>query len=163
MRRILAVLGGLSLVAGAAASAAASGPVRAKPFSGTGTDYLNKGKTWKPGATGKFTFKTSGDGRKFLDFRGSYTYACGGTATLTAGFVTITSAGKFDYAFKVKQKAGTFYAQIYGQFQRQGKTAVVDYLVDYVAKGKRVAHPYDTSHPASLGCASWVRGTAKAG
>ena len=160
MRRVLAVLCGL--IAATAVAANAAVPAADSHFSGSGTVYQNKGKAWKPGGRETFTFRTSAAGSRIVAFRGAYSY-CSGAATLSAGYLTVSPRGRFDYAFSVRSKTGTFYAQIYGQFLRGGARADVDYLVDFVAKGKKVSHPYDTAHPQALGCASWVRGTAKAG
>jgi hypothetical protein len=170
MRRVVAVLGALAAsgtiaatVAIAATHAIASThAAHNASFSGSGADYLNKGKTWSKGATGKFSFKTNSAGNRIIDFSGSYTYSCGGTASITAKFVTITSNGRFNYPFTDHLETGTFYAEIYGAFLDGGRKASVNYLIDFVAKGKKVSHPYDTRHPQSLGCASWVRGVATA-
>jgi hypothetical protein len=163
MRRLLVALGGL-VAAGAVAATvaiAASGPARNAGFRGSGADYLNKGKTWTRGATGRFSFRTNADGTELQDFKGTYTYSCGGSATITAKFVTISANGRFDYPFTQRFKTGKFWAEIYGQFFPRGRKASVNYLIDFVTKGKRVRHPYDTRDPQSLGCASWVQGVAK--
>jgi hypothetical protein len=162
MRRVLAAVCGIGAVAAVATTAGAAVPSHGKPFSGSTNEYTNSSKGWKRGGAANFSFKTSADGGRILDFRGSYTY-CGRSATLSAGYVTVASSGQFNYPFTVHLKAGAFYAQIYGHFLRGAKTAQVNYIVDFVAKGKKVSHPLDAKHPQSLGCASWVRATAKAG
>jgi hypothetical protein len=161
MRRLLAVFSGLLATGAVAAVAIAAAPAHNKPFSGSAPDLLNKSKQWKKEATATFSFKTSANGGRIVGFKGSYSYSCGANATLSAGYVTVASDGRFNYPFTVHFKNGTFYAEIYGTFLAGGKSAQVNYIVDFVAKGKKVRHPYDTRHPESLGCASWVRGTAK--
>ncbi len=146
----------------ATAAALAAGPVKGRSFGGSGGDYMNNAPTWKREATGKFSFRTSRDGTRIIDFRGTYSYYCGsGTATLTAGYVSVRASGAFGYHFTQRVKTGTDYGEIYGKFARDGRSASINYLDDFVAKGKTVRHPYDTTHPSALGCTSWVRGTAR--
>lgn len=171
MRRHLGGLAGvgapLALLTGAAVAVAPAAQVAVAPaahtkFAGSGADYENNARTWKRQASGKFSFTTSGDGARILHFRGSYSYYCpDGTAYVTARYLNVSPAGKFNYRFVFRERYGTAYVEIRGAFLRGGQRARVSYLVDFVAKGKRVRQPYDTSHPRALGCASWVRGTAQ--
>jgi|GEM_PF-5238461 len=168
MRRY--ALGLLTVALAASGSVAAASvtvrPVAGKRFSGTGADYENDGPggAWKKDAVGRFSFRTSRDATQLRGFRGTYSYYCGnGTATVTARYLIVSRSGRFDYRFPFREKYGTAYVEIKGAFQRGGRRATVSYLVDFVAKGQTVRHPYATSHPRTLGCASWVRGVAKVG
>ena len=156
----------MSLVAALAALSAglalAASPARNRAFSGRGRDYLNRSSTWKRRDAAHFSFRTSTDGSRLLSFRGTYAYYCGkgGSTAVNATYLTVNSSGSFDYPFKVRTKDGVVYVRIYGGFLSDGSRARVSYLIDYVGKGQKVPHPYDTSHPSALGCASWVQGTA---
>lgn len=157
----------VAVLAASAAGAATSSttPVPGKRFTGTGRDYENDGtaKAWKRGSSDKFSFTTSKDGTRAVSFRGGYSYYCpNGSAFVTAKYVNITATDRLDYRFAFRETYGMAYVEIKGAFQPGGRTADLFYLVDFVPKGTRVRHPYDTSHPGALGCASWVKGTAKA-
>jgi hypothetical protein len=166
MRRpVLAVcvVGAVGVLAAGVAMAAS--PVHNTSFSGTGGDYMNQSSSWKRQGNASFSFKTSRDGGRMLHFYGTYSYYCGrgGTTNVHATYLTVGPTGRFDYPFTVRTQSGIVYVEIYGNFESGGTRAKVFYLIDYVPKNQRVAHPYDTGHPKSLGCASWVQGEATAG
>ena len=154
---LLAALAGVAL-------AATTAPVGGQSFSGSGGNDLNRTSAWKRSGTAHFSFRTSSDGKRILSFLGTYSYYCGtgGSTTVQATYLTLGSGGRFNYPFNVRSKGGIVYVRIYGSLQTGGGHAKVSYMIDYVGKGQRVRHPYDTSHPASLGCATWVQGTAVA-
>lgn len=166
MRRYMVgtgLAGGLALSLLASAALAAT-PPRSHSFSGSGKDFRNQGSHWVRHGSGSFSFKTSGPGfYEYVNrFKGTYTNACNsGTLHVNATNMVIHKNGTF--GFKTKQKFGssTAYIEVAGVFTGSGRTAKVQYLVDFVKKGQHVSNPYDTSHPGRLGCASWVRGTAK--
>lgn len=164
MRRFGAGLIGIGSVAALACAAAlAAGPVRSATFSGNGAQYMNDGPHWMRYKSQSFSFKTSSTGTRVLAFRGYYYYYCGaGTAAVVAKYMTISAAGKFSYRFSVRQRYGVVYVQISGSFLKGGRRARVSYLVDFVDKGHRVPHPYDAARPRSLGCATLVKGSARA-
>jgi hypothetical protein len=149
-----------------AANVLAVAPEHGAAYSGTGVDYMNNARSWTAEGTGAVSFRTSPSGKAVTDFRGGYSFYCGpGTATVTEQRMPISKRGRFGIRFTVANKArsgkrnGTVYVEISGAFDTDRASASVSYLVDYVFKGRHVAHPYDTSRPRRLGCASWVKGT----
>lgn len=150
----------------------ARGAVRLKGgvlYSGSGADYLNNSPRWIREAKGSISFKTSSDGRRIEDFKGTLSFACEiGTSYVSAKYLQVSRTGSFSYRFSSPTKAadgrvyGHQYVAIYGRFLSPAKRASVGYLVDEVVKEKPVSHPYDTAHPSALGCASWVRGVVYA-
>jgi hypothetical protein len=158
-------LGGLITAANALAVASKHGAA----YRGTGVDYMNDGSNWTAEGTGAIRFRTSSSGKSVTDFRGGYSFYCGsGTATVTEQRMPISKAGRFGTRFTVVSRGptgkrnGTAYVEISGAFHKHRRSATVSYLVDYVFKGHHVKHPYDTSRPRRLGCASWVKGTVAA-
>lgn len=136
---------------------------QAKRFSGRGPDYLNDAPRWTRESTGTFGFATSRNGTTLLNFRGTFYYYCGaGRGTVRAARIAITSKRTFDYRFYSPKKYGVDYGEVYGSFLKGGRRARIGYLVDFVANGQKVRHPYDVRHSRSLGCASWVQGIAVA-
>lgn len=152
------------LLAGLSAGvASAASPSPGKRFSGTGGDYMNNARQWRNEARGRFHFTTSASGGRILHFYGTYSYYCGaGTSYLKAGYVTVTPRGTFNYEFHFKVRNGSIYGRIWGAFTGHGTTASVNYLANFIASGQRARDPWDVSRPRSLGCASWVRGVARA-
>jgi hypothetical protein len=157
-------------VAGAltAASALAASPKPAAVYRGTGKDFMNNAPRWTDEGTGKISFKTSGNGAAVVNFKGTYSYYCGaGTTNVTERVMHVSKQGTFGARFSQPIKgpngkvSSVAYASISGAFETGGG-ASISYLVDYVFPGARVKHPYSTSNPKALGCASWVRGTARA-
>lgn len=164
MRTGVGLLAAAAMVLGlGAVQAGAASPIPRAAFSGSGHDYINSTPEWRVKSAGRFTFQTDSNGGRMLAFRGTYSDWCAGqTATVTASYLTVTSAGSFAYRFTHREKHGRDYVEIWGEFQHGGKSTDVNYLVDYVATGKKVPHPYDTTHPHSLGCGSLVEGVAAA-
>jgi len=170
VRRMLVVtLAGASL-AGAtlAASALAAAPKAGASYRGTGRDYMNNDPRWTAEAKGRITFKTSASGSAVTHFKGTYAYYCGAsTADVTESNMAISSRGTFGARFSqpIKGRNGkvssTAYVVISGAFTHGGTQASVSYFIDYVFTGTHVKHPYSTASPRSLGCATWVRGTAR--
>lgn len=163
MRRIRTIVltSGLAVLVAAATSTAAT-PSHSAKYSGTGADFMNNAPHWTKEATGRFSFKTSKDGKRILAFRGTYSYYCGaGTATITARYLLVSKSGRFDFRFSQKAPDGgrNFY-RIYGRFLSAGEASVA-YFDDFTVPSQKVKDPYDTGHPHRLGCASWVRGIAK--
>jgi len=155
----------LALVICLAAAALAATPEKNAHYSGTGTDYLNDaGAHWaNDGGAQSVSFKTSKDGSQIVDFKGWFSYYCGaGHDYLDANPFAIAADGSFSDQFVIKESSSKIYASISGHFLKGGK-AKVDYLVDFVFTATKIKHPYDTSKPHSLGCASWVKATVKAG
>jgi len=151
-----------------AASAFAASPNPGALYKGVGKNFMNNAPKWANEGTAKISFKTSADGSKVINFKGSYAYYCGaGTSTVTEKHIPISKRGTFSLKFSQPIKGpngkinSTAYAAISGTFGKGGKQANVSYLIDYVFTGKTVKHPYSTSNPRALGCASWVRGTVK--
>ena len=166
MRRYLvgALLAGGLTAAMLASAALAAAPPRNHSFSGSGKDYWNQGSSWVRHGSGSFSFKTSGPGfyEYVTHFVGTYRNRCnGGTLHVKATNMVIHHNGSFGFHFKRKFSGSTAYVKIWGAFKGNGRSASVDYLVDFVKNGQHVNNPYDTAHPGRLGCASWVRGTAK--
>jgi hypothetical protein len=153
-----------AVAAGALASAAAGAtPPRSRSFSGSGRDFWNHGSRWVRHGHGAISFKTSGPGSfEYVNqFHGTYTSACNsGTLYVKATSVLIHKDGTFGFHTKQKLGSTSAYIEVSGKFTGSGRTASVRYLVDFVKRGQHVKHPYDTSHPARLGCASWVKGRA---
>ncbi len=154
--------GGLITAGGALAVA----PKHRAAYSGSGVDYMNSVASWTADGTGAISFRTSPGGKSVTDFRGGYSFYCGsGTATVTEQRMSVSKAGRFGARFTVATKGpsgkrnGTAHVEISGAFDPDRTSATVSYLVDYVFKGRHVKHPYDTSRPGQLGCASWVKGT----
>jgi hypothetical protein len=138
-------------------------------YSGTGVDYINDTPSWTADGAGAISFRTSPSGKSVTGFRGGYSFYCGsGTATVTEQRMSVSKAGRFGARFTVTTRGpggkrnGTAYVEISGGFDTHRRSAMVSYLVDYVFKGRHVKHPYDTTRPARLGCASWVKGTVTA-
>jgi hypothetical protein len=150
-----------------AATALAATPKSGASFRGVGRDYMNNRPKWTAEASGRISFKTSGTGSAVLDFKGTYSYYCGGgNANVTETSMPVSKRGTFGARFSqpIKGKNGkvnsTAYVVISGAFHRGGKKASVSYFIDYVFTGSHVKHPYSTKSPKGLGCATWVRGTA---
>ncbi|MHB8491279.1 MAG: hypothetical protein ACYDA6_03555 [Solirubrobacteraceae bacterium] len=153
-------------------AAVAAEPKASVRYTGTGADYMNNAPHWAREATGKISFKTSADRRRIVDFRGTYSYYCGGgTSYIKAAYLNVDSKGRFAYDFSFPNRLasgkteGRIYAAISGQFLGDGSTARVSYLADAVFTGagaKPVHEPYSTKDPGKLGCASWVKGTVRA-
>lgn len=172
-RATLLLLAGLALCLGPTLGGVASAsPRRGGSYAGVGKDYLNDSLHWatfKGVPLGRFSFKVSPSGRELEAFRGTFYYYCGnGVATVVARTIAVDAAGAFGYRFSVpsvgpnKKVNGREYVSISGDFIGNGLRARVAYLVDYVGTGQKVARPYDTGTLHELGCASWVRGVAKA-
>lgn len=164
MRRRARWLASTALLVGVSAGlASAASPVPGRRFGGSGGDYMNNAPHWVRKARGSFHFTVSATGKRMLSFYGTYSYYCGGGSSyLSAKYLIVARNGTFNYAFKGHTAYGTTFAWIWGSFTGHGNTAHINYLADFVANGRHVAHPYDVSHPRALGCASWVRGTARA-
>jgi hypothetical protein len=157
-------LGGL-LATGLVTAAFAATPSN-HHYTGSGGDYWNQGSSWVRHGSGAFSFRTSSaGGYDYIEnFRGTYTSACNaGTLHFTATNVLIHKNGKFSFKFHKRYPGSTAYGKIWGAFLGAGNHAQVNYMTDFVSNGRHVRHPYDTSHPRRLGCASWVRGKASRG
>jgi hypothetical protein len=151
-----------------AVSAFAASPKPGHSYQGTGTDFMNNAPTWADEATGKIKFQTSTNGLDVMQFKGTFSYYCGaGTSDVTEKKMAISKSGRFGARFSQKVKGAngkvnsTAYVAVSGRFEDGGSQASVSYLVDYVFAGSKVSHPYSTSDPRALGCASWVRGTVR--
>ena len=150
-----------------AGTALVNGPKPGRTYRGTLGDYFNNAPRWTRETKGKASFKTSKDGTKVLDFRGSYSYYCGaGTAAVTANVLKIGASGKFyGTDSKIEREStgkvvGTNYYMLSGQFVDHGDAARVSYLDDFVYAGKKLTNPYSTTfHKAPTSCESWVHGT----
>jgi len=138
-------------------------------YTGTGADFINNTPRWLHEADGQISFKTSGTGRRILDFKGTLSFSCD-TAShyVTARYILVKRDGSFAYRFNFPTKLpsgrtyGREYVAIYGRFLGHGNRANVSYFVDAVVPEQHVTRPYETGKPAALGCASWVRGSVKA-
>jgi len=171
------------LTAGLAAWAAAAKPEAAKPYSGSGVDYVNGASKWSDaGEDGQITFKTSTDRRRILAFHGTYANRCGAgvhgehSSYIKATFIDVSRTGHFAYDFSFPDAhASRGHARIYvaisGDFIGDGSIAKLSYLVDTVFNGlsgtgsgggRPVRHPFSTSEPGALGCAAWVKATVTA-
>lgn len=167
----LRTAGVAGLVAAVGASTAlAALPLNRDHYRGHGPLYTNKTGVWKKGTTETVSFRTARTGRTLLRFRGNFATWCGGSGFyVTARELYVSRRGIYSYRFRLPNRTATGkvngrdYYWIYGRFFDGGHKAYVNYLFDYVASGTRVRRPYDTAHPARLGCASWVRGVARAG
>lgn len=166
-----------ALIATGAAPALGALPSGGASFSGNGSVYYNNAPHWQRAQSAQISFGISPNRRRIINFYGSYTFYCGaGRAYVKAHFITITKKGAFRYDFSVPNRSasgqvyGRAYVSIYGHFLHGGKRADVNYLVDYlepgqksmIGKHQRVRHPYSPRKPQALGCASWVRGVARA-
>lgn len=158
---------GMTLVAAAAFAAAPKAGAR---YHGTGTDYMNNAPKWTAEGTGKVSFAVSTSGTEVRNFKGTYSFYCGaGTSWITARRMAISKRGRFAAKFSQPAKGpngkvdGTDYATVDGAFIDHGRKARVRYLFDYVGTGTTIKHPYSTSDPRALGCASWVKATVSAG
>ena len=149
------------------ATAVAVAPEAGKTYRGTEGDYLNNAPKWTKEATGKVSFHVSTDGRRLLNFRGTYFYYCGaGTGAVTDKALKIQSNGKF-YATGTRVEhtptgkvTGRNYYLLSGRFVNRGQTAQVSYMDDFVYAGKSVRKPYSTAfHSSASSCESWVHGT----
>ncbi len=158
------------LIASLLASAAAFGS-NGKPgaaYSGTGKDYMNNAPSWAAEATGAFSYRVSASGREITDFRGGFSYYCGGGKSfVSAKSIVVSPSGSFSYRFNVAnivngKSYGQNYVSIAGSFTDDGSSASISYLFDSVDTNAKVPDPYDTAHPRKLGCASWVKRTARA-
>lgn len=143
-------------------------PKASTRYTGSGADYLNNTPRWLHEADGHISFKTSATGRRILHFKGSVSFSCDAASHYVAArYILVKPDGSFAYRFNfpMKDAAGQSYGReyvaIYGRFVSGGRSANVSYFVDAVVPEKPVARPYDTTQPASLGCASWVRGTVR--
>lgn len=108
----------------------------------------------------QISFRVSPDGRRVLNFRGTFFYYCGaGTSAITTNFLNVRSDGSFHFAFKSPARGphgvvnGTVAVTIQGRFTGTGRTA-------------RVAYREETRFsklPASQRpCATQVTGTVRA-
>ena len=135
-------------------------------YGGTGQDYMNNALNWAAEATGQFSYQVTAGGREIRNFRGAFSYYCGGGKSfVTAKSIAVSPSGLFSYRFSVAnvvngKSYGRNYVQIAGTLM--GSTASISYLFDSVGAGTKVPNPYDTAHPHKLGCASWIKGTAHA-
>jgi hypothetical protein len=175
-RSKLIALGLLVIIAAGGGSALGALPPRNASFTGSGAVFYNNGPRWQRAQTAQISFTTSANRRRILGFHGTYTYYCGdGTAYVSAVYIVVTKRGAFRYDFNVPNHlpdgrlSGRAYVSIYGHFLHGGKRAQVNYLVDYVEPSgkspithRRIAHPYSPAKTEALGCASWVRGSARA-
>jgi hypothetical protein len=147
--------------------ALASQPRANAAFTGTGTTYANNAPKWhrQNGAPAPFSFKTNANGTRVTSFKGQFSAYCGvPSASVTAAYMTVSKRGTFSYKFSTPRvfrgkAVGRTYVWIYGKFS-SSRTASVAYLINI--SGLHDKHPYDTAKPRSLGCATWVRGTAHA-
>lgn len=144
-------------------------PKASAHYTGSGDDYLNNTPRWLHEADGHISFKTSATGMRILDFKGTASFSCDAASHyVTARYILVKPDGSFAYRFNfptkdsIGQPYGREYVAIYGRFLGDGRSASVSYFVDAVVPEKPVARPYDTTKPASLGCASWVRATVRA-
>ncbi len=151
-----------------AVSAFAASPKPGHSYQGTGKDFMNNAPKWADEATGKIKFQTSTNGLDVMQFKGTFSYYCGaGTSDVTEKKMAISKSGRFGARFSQKVKGAngkvnsTAYVVVSGRFEDGGSQASISYLVDYVFAGSKVSHPYSTSDPRALGCASWVRGTVR--
>lgn len=147
----------------------AAHPKASTRYVGSGADYLNNTPRWLHEQDGHISFKTSATGSRILDFKGTLSFACDTESHFVAArYILVKPDGSFAYRFNfpTKNAAGEAYGReyvaIYGRFLVGGRHASISYFVDAVVPEEHVAHPYDTAKPASLGCASWVRGSARA-
>lgn len=167
----LRTAGVAGLVAAVGASTAlAALPLERAHYRGRGPLYTNKTGRWEKRGTETMSFRTSRHGRTLLRFRGNFATWCGGSGFyMTARELYVSRRGTYSYRFRLANRTATGkvnghdYYWIYGRFFDAGHKAYVNYLFDYVASGTRVSRPYDVAHPKRLGCASWVRGIARAG
>jgi hypothetical protein len=137
-------------------------------YSGTGKDYMNNAPIWTVEATGQFSYQVSASGREITNFRGGFSYYCGaGKSFVSAKSMTVSASGSFSYRFSVAnvvngKSYGRNYVSIAGSFNADGSSASISYLFDSVGTNVTVRDPYNTAYPHKLGCASWVKGTARA-
>jgi hypothetical protein len=156
------------LIAGALVAvpiAPAATPKPGASFAGTGTSYANNAPTWHRASTKTpFSFKTNSTSTRIISFNGQFSAYCNvPSANVTAAFMTVAKSGAFSYRFAIPRKfrgktIGRTYVWIYGTF-KSSRTASLSYLVNI--GGLHDKDPYDTGKPSALGCATWVRGTAR--
>lgn len=134
-----AVFAVLILVIAGAGLARATAPKRGGHYRGTGQQAFNNtpdgsfaNQGFRPRAL--ISFRVSPNGKRILNFRGSYFYYCGsGTATVTAKFLIVRSDGSFHYAFSTPSRGpggvtnGTSSVDIRGRFTGSGRAARVTY------------------------------------
>ena len=167
MRSLVASISALVLaVAFLASGVALASSGKPGTYGGTGKDYMNNALTWAAEATSQFSFQVPAGGREITNFRGAFSYYCGGGSSfVTAKSIPVIPSGSFSYQFSVAnvvngKSYGRNYVWIAGSLD--GSSASISYLFDSVGTGTKVPKPYDTAHPHKLGCASWVKGTAHA-
>lgn len=159
---VLAVL--LIAVVGAGL-AGATNPKPGSRYLGTGQQAFNNTRDgrfanggFRPRA--QISFRVSPDGRRMLNFRGTFFYYCGaGTSAITANFLTVRPDGSFHFAFRSPARGphgvvdGTVAVVIDGRFTGTGRTARVTYR-----EATRLRKLPASQRP----CATQVTGTVRA-
>ncbi len=141
-RRLLAVAAG-TVAALAPAAALAAQPIASGNYSGKGTNCYNNTASGHytdcaPAKT-SMTFAVSSNGADVINFKGYYTYYCGGgTAYVDDSKVKVSSTGSFHASGQYPsygpnhKRNGTYHAFIKGQFIDGGHKADVTYqAADY--------------------------------
>lgn len=131
----------LGLAMAGAALAGAATPKRGGHYSGTGTQAFNNtasgrfaNQGFRPRA--RISFGVSPDGRRVVNFRGTFFYYCGaGTSAVKANFLNVRPDGSFRFTFSSPARGphgkvdGTVAVAIGGRFTGSGRAARVTYRV----------------------------------
>jgi hypothetical protein len=140
-----------------ASAASGATPPFSHRFSGKGRNLWNQNSSWVKHGTGTYSFRISRRSYSSTpyvhNFRGTYTTACSShTLRLFVGAAPVRK-GKFSFRF---HDHGAW-VKVWGSFSgSHGQKATVNYLANF-SKTKS----YNQKSPGSLGCAAWVRGTAR--
>lgn len=145
--------------------AGATNPKGGSQYRGTGQQAFNNTRDgrfanggFRPRA--QISFRVSPDGRRMLNFRGTFFYYCGaGTSAITANFLEVRSDGSFHFAFRSPARGphgvvdGTVAVVIHGRFTGTGRTARVTY---------REETRFSKLPASQRPCATQVTGTVRA-
>lgn len=151
-------------------SALAGGSHRVVAFAGKGHDYLNNAPRWVtvPRLREPFRFGFDPARHVVTGFHGSFFFYCGaGTEFVRSARIPVARNGSFTTHFSVPTRLqnGTYrgrtYGSITGSLIDHDRAARVSYLVVFGTAHPR-HDPYTAAGAFHDGCASWVRGVARA-